>query len=302
MKSPPHLEPWDIQRFLEHGVAVKGRENASAPQNGISSQTQQGIPPQGFQNHIPARGRKLSWKPLASSTVENFKTISPQGDGNLFSLGRILLGGLISKPYPRKGTETILIILIIWYFKDFKTISPQGDGNSFVFSFADTFVVISKPYPRKGTETTPSITKYPLLSRCYFKTISPQGDGNSKRCASTASSKDIISKPYPRKGTETSLLRLDNKISPVLFQNHIPARGRKPKPDGPYKYNERKFQNHIPARGRKQVPGGNKDENNVFQNHIPARGRKQDDFLTVNELVNIFQNHIPARGRKHLLR
>ena len=83
VKSPPHLEPWDIQHFLEHGFAAKRRENASAPQNGISSQTQQGIPPQGFQNHIPARGRKLRVNHPSLPHHPN-----------------------ISKPYPRKGTET----------------------------------------------------------------------------------------------------------------------------------------------------------------------------------------------------
>ena len=132
VKSPPHLEPRDIQRFLEHSFAAKRRENASAPQNGISSQTQQGIPPQGFQNHIPARGRKPSLTPLPGTrrsfqnhipargrkqfipyldnifVVAHFKTISPQGDGNVHCEHRTDEG-----------------------LYHFKTISPQGDGNYF---------------------------------------------------------------------------------------------------------------------------------------------------------------------------
>ena len=160
VKSPPHLEPWDIQHFLEHGFAAKRRENASAPQNGISSQTQQGIPPQGFQNHIPARGRK-----------------------HLFIISEPVIASAISKPYPRKGTETFLGIRwnqkLLWYFK---TIPPQGDGNHDSVSFLVLLFMISKPYPRKGTETIHGA----------------QGRGKTT----------IISKPYPRKGTETVPLML----------------------------------------------------------------------------------------------
>ena len=153
VKSPPHLEPWDIQRFLERGVAAKRRENASAPQNGISSQAQQGIPPQGFQNHIPARGRKQHHRHCSRDYYDYFKTISPQGDGN---------------------TDTSNLPLRALYFK---TISPQGDGNHFNSSLLATGGRISKPYPRKGTET---LHREVLFVRkiTYFKTISPQGDGN----------------------------------------------------------------------------------------------------------------------------
>ena len=158
MKSPPRLEPRDIQRLLEHSFAAKRRENASAPQNGISSQTQQGIPPQGFQNHIPARGRKHGTHDAPVCREErNFKTISPQGDGNYCQTGHTPEIIIISKPYPRKGTETQ------------STVVEQIIIN-----------MISKPYPRKGTETRHSP---PTLGRCSsdFKTISPQGDGNLVR-------------------------------------------------------------------------------------------------------------------------
>ena len=66
--------------------------------------------------------------------------------------------GAISKPYPRKGTETKLIYPENEaYTQDFKTISPQGDGNiSRAIVCTDDSFAISKPYPRKGTETTPS--------------------------------------------------------------------------------------------------------------------------------------------------
>ena len=85
-----------------------------------------------------------------------FKTISPQGDGNdkLYALLDILLEG-ISKPYPRKGTETMIDLLLLPIGSNFKTISPQGDGNARIAS-----IMINAP---------------------NFKTISPQGDGNRAR-------------------------------------------------------------------------------------------------------------------------
>ena len=109
----------------------------------------------------------------------------------------------------------------------------------------------------------------------------------------------------------------------VGFQNHIPARGRKP---GSAICNCREnttFQNHIPSRGRKLHKPRRSFELFRFQNHIPARGRKllrirfaraflivnfkttspQGDgnsslILSIISHLVIFQNHIPARGRK----
>ena len=107
VKSPPHLEPRDIQRFLEHSFAAKRRENASAPQNGISSQTQQGIPPQGFQNHIPARGRKPIENSSATPIRKTFQNHIPaRGRKPANDDAMFIANSLISKPYPRKGTET----------------------------------------------------------------------------------------------------------------------------------------------------------------------------------------------------
>ena len=107
----------------------------------------------------------------------------------------------ISKPHPRKGTET------------FRTALQQKRR-----------LQISKPHPRKGTETINHVTV--SISTIYFKTTSPQGDGN----------------------------QLSNIVSTncVLFQNHIPARGRKQTIPLRLRAGEKLFQNHIPARGRKQ--------------------------------------------------
>ena len=45
-------------------AARKRTRHPSAPQNGILRQAQQGFHAQGFQNHIPVRGRKLLWVDL----------------------------------------------------------------------------------------------------------------------------------------------------------------------------------------------------------------------------------------------
>ena len=112
----------------------------------------------GFQNHIPARGRK----PLREEC------------NILFCIANI------SKPYPRKGTETCrlsgVVSARIW--RNFKTISPQGDGNlsesrMFSSSGEQDFKTIS-PQGDGNVFVFLSLQYQPL----YFKTISPQGDGN----------------------------------------------------------------------------------------------------------------------------
>ena len=156
VKSPPHLEPWDTQWFLERGFAAKRRENASAPQNGISSQTQRGIQPQGFQNHIPARGRKLHRIELIVHVIVE-----------------------ISKPYPRKGTETSPPSAQRRLPPHFKTISPQGDGNKWRWCPLEFFSLFQNHIPARGRKL-----EHPFR-------IEPR--------------QILISKPYPRKGTETPM-------------------------------------------------------------------------------------------------
>ena len=112
-------------------------------------------------------------------------------------------GGIISKPHPRKGTETFsLRHLGCPRKRNFKTTSPQGDGNTSELSRSPYITrqfqnhipargrkpclqilrtlffpfLISKPHPRKGTET-------------FVENTNCCGQAN-------------ISKPHPRKGTE----------------------------------------------------------------------------------------------------
>ena len=114
-------------------AAAKRRGISFAPQKYFFMQSAQGIPTQGFQNHIPARGRK----PLILRARNSIHC------------------NAISKPHPRKGTETI-----------------------YAANTIDEFIMISKPHPRKGTETFQST---PASSNIFwnFKTTSPQGDGNN---------------------------------------------------------------------------------------------------------------------------
>ena len=156
-----------------------------------------------FQNHIPARGRKLPLVARDDFDCVDFKTISPQGDGNRVFLSRSLRAEIHFKTISPQGDgnhfgEDAFIRLD----GNFKTISPQGDGNVANNFYVTGTVVrtISKPYPRKGTETRNN-SAFGENAEHYFKTISPQGDGNLR----------------PR------LLRCQLD----LFQNHIPARGRK---------------------------------------------------------------------------
>ena len=152
MKSPPHLELCVIPLFLERVDAEERKFIRSAPQNAILSHAAQGSQTQGFQNHIPARGRKPDMLHVCPKHIGYFKTTSPQGDGNRFaSDGFKRVNSPISKPHPRKGTETNNLRL------------------------SSITLCISKPYPRKGTETVLKLPFHFLIH--YFKTTSPQGDG-----------------------------------------------------------------------------------------------------------------------------
>ena len=133
--------------------------------------------------------------------------------------------------------------------------------------------MISKPYPRKGTETN-GITEH--------KNRTSQ-----------------ISKPYPRKGTET-IRRIRPRVRSYAFQNHIPARGRKPI----YKcfcVNGCEFQNHIPARGRKLSDECGNGDFDCISKPYPRKGTETfvSEYVYAPSVIS-FQNHIPARGRKPL--
>jgi len=196
------------------------------------------ISPQGDGNH--------KTNLLSAKTIKNFKTISPQGDGNNNYMRNNSLQE-ISKPYPRKGTETLIISPNHkTTYKNFKTISPQGDGN---FSL----ITQSKPSP------------------LYFKTISPQGDGNKVL--------DIVQSCWLRK-----------------FQNHIPARGRKQLPPNIQPLALQSISKPYPRKGTETmgIPGICPIIAELFQNHIPARGRKLRFVSNVcNSNMNNFKTISP---------
>ena len=106
----------------------------------------------------------------------------------------------ISKPYPRKGTET------------------QAANPTF------TAAVISKPYPRKGTETDARRQEH--AHRRISKPYPRKGTETVSEELGHHRAEITISKPYPRKGTETTPWQTASSAK-SSFQNHIPARGRK---------------------------------------------------------------------------
>ena len=88
----------------------------------------------------------------------------------------------ISKPYPRKGTETVAVAPVIRRSRHrFQNHIPARGRKRLMKFTLITFFMISKPYPRKGTETSIFVCIRENL-RKNFKTISPQGDGNHVVC------------------------------------------------------------------------------------------------------------------------
>ena len=98
--------------------------------------------------------------------------LSPQGDGNPVTSGSMHFRRVIST-YPRKGTETNMILYLLVHLRIIST------------------------YPRKGTETCNSV----FSSIIKNFNLSPQGDGNITY-SSYASFSSIST--YPRKGTKNS--------------------------------------------------------------------------------------------------
>ena len=90
----------------------------------------------------------------------------------------------ISKPYPRKGTETKdLCVQLDRLSENFKTISPQGDGNRKHRALVNTYPQFQNHIPARGRKQflLYKTTNNPIHN---FKTISPQGDGNRQIGAS----------------------------------------------------------------------------------------------------------------------
>ena len=110
---------------------------------------------------------------------KDFKTTSPQGDGNIHSRCSSNDRNWILKPHPRKGTETIIVIKIPSVNSRILKPHPRkGTETAVPTIYARAIGVILKPHPRKGTETT-HIARILVANLAQnFKTTSPQGDGN----------------------------------------------------------------------------------------------------------------------------
>ena len=193
-----------IPLFLERVDAEERRFIRSAPQNAILSHAAQGSQTQGiskphprkgtettkiyivliikfqFQNHIPARGRKQGDlrldRRLAVAKFQNH--IPARGRKHVALFAHPVLDDLISKPHPRKGTETCTAAALSCQSLPISKPHPRkGTETPQICARTSPTLMISKPHPRKGTETTLKTTNSLLLRN--FKTTSPQGDGNS---------------------------------------------------------------------------------------------------------------------------
>ena len=257
-------------------AAAKRRGISFAPQKYFFMQSAQGIPTQGFQNHIPARGRKRAISPY---NLFHFRKISKphprKGTETTLLLCAIRHDQSISKPHPRKGTETVLR-RGTRYAEQFQNDIPAR-GRKLASKKQHPLernIKFQNHIPARGRKRADNGRKIWNVSNGNFKTISPQGDGNTSTAFLPSS--QGISKPYPRKGTETITECVVCKLIPE-FQNHIPARGRK------HGVNFLLFM--LPINNFKTTsPQGDGNFHKVKHN-----------------LLNrvIFQNHIPARGRKH---
>ena len=186
--------------------------------------------------HIPARGRK----PFIGQVTEPVPA---------------------ETTYPRKGTETLMILFL--HFEDSRrnNISPQGDGNRVLYSSVSMrsgnnispqgdgnkeylpnrdWVLPKQHIPARGRKLiTRSIQHHHLGNNIspqgdgnsFFvvkhkdhmrNNISPQGDGNQVPCCLKCSPSETT---YPRKGTET--FDVSCTCSYVYAKQHIPTRGRK---------------------------------------------------------------------------
>ena len=180
-----------------------------------------------FHDHYPARGRKLVFTALTAMSLAVSRPLPRKGTETRLVVSRVETGDEVSRPLPRKGTETRII----------------GFGEQKLY-------LVSRPLPRKGTETSPLARQqfrcfvfhdhYPARGRKHhrvhawrcgssssFTTITPQGDGNGFNILiHFVYWISKVSRPLPRKGTETSG-GLSHVVVYSRFHDHYPARGRK---------------------------------------------------------------------------
>ena len=238
-----------------------------------------------FQNTNPARGRKLFkvFTRFNCLACVNFRTRTPQGDGNIALLGENLVFAMISEHEPRKGTETINekdsrtvklciseheprkgteTILYVCMFhlheKSFRNTNPargrkrdrRGSGND-----RQGRLEFQNTNPERGRKQSIGFSYFHILFNGNFKTRTPKGDGNSEPSSCT---------------------------SPKTFQNTNPERGRKPvRRNRGFFLGVREFQNTNPERGRKLYhPLMEEMRHIAISEHEPRKGTEIGyDFL-----------------------
>ncbi len=137
-----------------------------------------------FHTHYPARGRKRSARSWFARILSWFHTHYPARGRKLKQErknGQKDQEDCVSHPLPRKGTETLTIMLHLSKKLDscFTPITPQGDGNArryiMPFRVDESFTPITPQ--GDGNSIGDAVDQRSARSRS-FTPITPQGDGN----------------------------------------------------------------------------------------------------------------------------
>ena len=153
-KSATHRDFTGFEALSKQVLSETFQKNQSAPQNGLEALCLCGFPEPGFQNLLPARGRKLSNFNILFLLLLCFKIFSPQGDGNFLVFRPVGFVNQVSKSSPRKGTETLPPVCREDFLNTVSKSSPRkGTETKASLEASRKAVLVSKSSPRKGTET-----------------------------------------------------------------------------------------------------------------------------------------------------
>ena len=112
-KSATHRDFTGFEALSKQVLSETFQKNQSAPQNGLEALCLCGFPEPGFQNLLPARGRKRILCALIGMDESVSKSSPRKGTETKASLEASRKAVLVSKSSPRKGTETHLLFLWI---------------------------------------------------------------------------------------------------------------------------------------------------------------------------------------------
>ena len=168
-----------------------------------------------FQLTPPRKGTETSCA-ASYETSECYFNLSPQGDGNPL-VRRIFFQPASISTYPRKGTETSMLVLIITVVHAFQLIPVRGRKHRGGQERALT--ILFQLIPARGRKHKEDDSGFYFAE--LFQLIPARG--RKPNTNTSLHFHDIIS-TYPRKGTKTMLFII---VSTPLLLQLIPARGQK---------------------------------------------------------------------------